>query len=249
MRKHWLSWRIILRKLFHFLQTQNSKANFWKFRFFFSEFHFDFHSFVLQICGKIGEYLWIYSNNEFPLATHCHLRSAYNTSKRISLVNDFENSFYKLITFIFPSVSQNKDTIDVKQIIYLLIKISYSLVSLFMYCECGELLRVRFDELNDDIYTSGWELFPMQIQRLLPIIVINTQQPVLLWGYGGFSCTRETFKRVVNGGYSFFNLVRWTIINGVNNFSLVFLIFVRKSCTLKVDLWGFILHNAFKNRF
>lgn len=183
----------------------------------------------------------IFSGDSWPSAA----RSQYSKE------NQFSKRFWGFILQVsnacfFCSVSQNKDTIDVKQIIYLLIKISYSLISLFMYCECGELLRVRFDELNDDIYKCGWELFPMHIQRLLPIIIINSQQPVLLWGYGGFSCTRETFKRVVNGGYSFFNLVRWIIINEVNDFSLVLLLNVRKICTLTVDLWSF--QNALKKR-
>lgn len=52
-------------------------------------------------------------------------------------------------------------------------------------------------ELNDEIYQCDWYLFPYHIQRMLPMILINTQQRVVLQGFGNIVFLRETFKEVI----------------------------------------------------
>lgn len=71
---------------------------------------------------------------------------------------------------------------------------SFGLV--FMFCEFGEQLRTRSDEINDAICELDWDSFPLPTRRMMPIIISITQHPAELVAYGGCLCARNTFKRV-----------------------------------------------------
>lgn len=71
---------------------------------------------------------------------------------------------------------------------------SFSLV--FFLCEFGENISGEFDELNGVIYQCNWHLCPLEVQNKLPIILISTQDPIILSGFGNVLCTREAFKSV-----------------------------------------------------
>lgn len=77
------------------------------------------------------------------------------------------------------------------------IALSYlSFSAIFMYCEFGEHVTDRFDEINDALYECNWHLFPYKIQKMLPIIMIGIAKPVKISGFGNISFTRETLKMV-----------------------------------------------------
>lgn len=59
---------------------------------------------------------------------------------------------------------------------------SFSLV--FFLCEFGENISGEFDELNGVIYQCNWHLCPIEVQNKLPIILISTQDPIILSGFG-----------------------------------------------------------------
>ena len=54
----------------------------------------------------------------------------------------------------------------------------------------------EFEDINDLINRFDWHLLPLEIQRLLPIIMANAQQPVGFQCFGSFICNRDTFKTV-----------------------------------------------------
>lgn len=67
---------------------------------------------------------------------------------------------------------------------------------IFMICESGEQLTIEFGKI--DFYIDwSWYLFPMSVQRVLPIISMNTQEPMILRGVGNAQCSRETLKKVI----------------------------------------------------
>lgn len=68
--------------------------------------------------------------------------------------------------------------------------------SIFIFCELGERLTGRFAEIDNEMCSSDWYTFPMDIQKMLPIILNGTQASVVLIGIGNISCTREAFKNV-----------------------------------------------------
>lgn len=67
---------------------------------------------------------------------------------------------------------------------------------IFFFCYFGESINSQFDELNDVIYQSDWYTHQLDIQRIIPTILIATQHPPVLKGFGNLVCTRESFKKV-----------------------------------------------------
>lgn len=65
-----------------------------------------------------------------------------------------------------------------------------------MFCECGERVTKEFLEVNDRICQLKWYSLSIKMQRMLPNILLATQEPVVVQGFGNCSCTREAFKNV-----------------------------------------------------
>lgn len=78
----------------------------------------------------------------------------------------------------------------------------WAFFQIFLYCEFGERLMERFDEIEDEVFNWSWYKMPLNIQKMLPIIINGIQQPVGLTGFGGIRCTREAFQNV---GFLVFN--------------------------------------------
>lgn len=72
----------------------------------------------------------------------------------------------------------------------------FSFAVVFMFCEFGEQLRRRFDEINNAICDLDWYTFPPHVQRMIPTILLSAQNPPELMAYGGVSSSRITFKAV-----------------------------------------------------
>lgn len=85
-----------------------------------------------------------------------------------------------------------------KEIIFPLPMIFWSFTLIFMFCELGERLTAQFDEIDEEIFRSNWYAFPMDVQRMLPLIMDGTQEPIVLSGLGNILCTREAFKNVID---------------------------------------------------
>lgn len=67
---------------------------------------------------------------------------------------------------------------------------------LFLSCELSDQISIDFENINDTINRFDWNSFPLEMQRLLPIIMANTQQSVGFECFRGFICNRDTFKKV-----------------------------------------------------
>lgn len=77
----------------------------------------------------------------------------------------------------------------------------WSFSSVFVFCDSSERIASYFDDV--DVYNlCNWYSFPANIQNVMPIIIMNTQVPVVLEGFGSIPCTRETCKRVNSFGSS-----------------------------------------------
>ena len=114
----------------------------------------------------------------------------------MSFTSDFSFSWdsdYKtdIICFLFQERSVN-----LIELIRPLFQAFWSFVLLFLICEFGQMITNRFDQLNEAIDDCDWSSFPKEIQKILPIIIQNTQRPVVLRTFENASCSRETFRRV-----------------------------------------------------
>lgn len=68
---------------------------------------------------------------------------------------------------------------------------------IFLLCELGERLTDRFNQIENEIFQCNWYTYPMDIQRMLPIIISETQALFVLSGLGNIQCSREAFKNVI----------------------------------------------------
>lgn len=66
----------------------------------------------------------------------------------------------------------------------------------FSTCEIGQRFTKAFDEIDREIEQLDWYLFPIEIQRILPTIIINAQEPIVIECFGIISCNRDQFKKV-----------------------------------------------------
>lgn len=66
----------------------------------------------------------------------------------------------------------------------------------FIVCELGQRMTDAFEKIDISMDHLDWYLFPIEIQRQLPMIIVVAQQSVLLESFGSIGCTREVFKNV-----------------------------------------------------
>lgn len=72
----------------------------------------------------------------------------------------------------------------------------WSFASMFLLCEYGQMVTTRFEDIDEAIYQCEWHSFPDKVQRILPTIINNTQQLVIISGFCDVQYTRETFDSV-----------------------------------------------------
>lgn len=76
-----------------------------------------------------------------------------------------------------------------------IIMMFWSFSQMFVFCNNAENVNSGFEELSDSLYCCDWYCLPYDIRRMLPIVLIATQKPVLR-GSGNIPCSREAFKEV-----------------------------------------------------
>lgn len=60
----------------------------------------------------------------------------------------------------------------------------------------GEMVCHQFNAFNEQLCQTDWYAFPIEVQRMLVIFMLDTEQPALIRGFGNIKCTREAFKNV-----------------------------------------------------
>lgn len=71
----------------------------------------------------------------------------------------------------------------------------FSFIQMFIFCNFGEFVNEGFQKLSDTLYCCDWYCLPYDIRRMMPIVMIATQKPVLR-GSGDIPCSREAFSEV-----------------------------------------------------
>lgn len=79
-------------------------------------------------------------------------------------------------------------------ILYMLILWAFTLNSVIF--ESGNRVTNQFDQFNLELNQCEWNKFPIELQRLYLISLLDTQRPKTIHIGGGIACTRETCKRV-----------------------------------------------------
>lgn len=72
----------------------------------------------------------------------------------------------------------------------------YGFGAILLICETGQRLSNAFEELGERIKTFDWYVFPLEIQRMLPVLLMAAHQEIVLECFGSIAGTRQTFKKV-----------------------------------------------------
>lgn len=78
-----------------------------------------------------------------------------------------------------------------------MVQILYSFIVMLISCDLGQRINLAFDECGEIIDQFDWYRLPIEIQRILPIIINFAQQPVDIKCFGSAACDRDTFKFVI----------------------------------------------------
>lgn len=76
------------------------------------------------------------------------------------------------------------------------ILIFWTFVTNFVFCEFGEHVTSHFNELNNIICQAEWYSLPINIQRMIPTIMMTTKRQIIVQGFGGVALTRKSFQIV-----------------------------------------------------
>lgn len=67
---------------------------------------------------------------------------------------------------------------------------------IFVLCIFGDETTTKFEEIHLAIGKCKWNEFPIEIQKLLPLVLRVAQEPIYLGGYMNVRCTRPFMKEV-----------------------------------------------------
>lgn len=81
-------------------------------------------------------------------------------------------------------------------VLKLSVEMFWAFGSIFIACELCERVSNAYSEIDDAVNHINWHLFPIEIQKMLPTIIINTQKPIVFECFGSICFSRETFKNV-----------------------------------------------------
>lgn len=142
---------------------------------------------MLIIQVEIVAYTFIFGNWRFALGTN------YDFIRILKLLG--------IICSTFPNFCSLSSMFKVHHgnIMPLLLSISngtLALATVFIACELGQRLTDGFNDIELTIDQFAWYLFPIEVKRMLPMIIADAQQPVYLECFGSIGCTREVFKSV-----------------------------------------------------
>lgn len=117
---------------------------------------------------------------------------------RMELVEFFEILKLKnvILFIIIFSIDSQSHAANLMVLVVPMVEWFASFALILLSCELAEQIRIEFDDINEILNQSDWYLFSMEILKLLPTIMVNTQRSVYLKCFGGIPCSRETFKKV-----------------------------------------------------
>lgn len=93
-----------------------------------------------------------------------------------------------------------------------LVQLGWSSSLTFIPCELSERISIAYFEVCDAVDELDWYLFPIEMQKLVPIVMVNSQAPIALRCFGSVFCGRDVFKKVCARKYNnLTNICIWQI--------------------------------------
>lgn len=89
-------------------------------------------------------------------------------------------------------------THDILLIVSLMSGVAGWMGLILMLCSFGENVTNAFGDLHPAIFGLPWYLYPVEQQKLVIIMLRASQEPNLISGYFGVTCSHEMYKKVRN---------------------------------------------------
>lgn len=70
------------------------------------------------------------------------------------------------------------------------------LVVVLICCELNQRSSDAFEQIEFTIDEWHWHLFPIEMQKMLLVIIANAQKPVEFECFGSITCSRTVFRKV-----------------------------------------------------
>lgn len=115
-------------------------------------------------------------------------------NKQIKMVLEDFSDFFAHFFFVFYRFQLDHG--NVMPVLLLILNGIVAFTTVFIACELGQRISEAFEEIDYTREQFEWYLFPIEIKRVLMMIIVNAQQPVSLECFGRIICTRETLKNV-----------------------------------------------------
>lgn len=101
----------------------------------------------------------------------------------------------------FSFLSQTRDTVDSVLFWKIIFYGCWVFGLVFFTCELGQKFTDIFDKIANQCNNQlDWYLFPIAVQRMLSIVIINVQESLVWNCFGIVSGTRDQFKKVNHKG-------------------------------------------------
>lgn len=100
---------------------------------------------------------------------------------------------------MFPCYySQSNDAIDTVLLMKSVYYGFWSFALVFCTCELGQQFSNILEKVTDDFNRLDWHSFPIEMQRMLPLIFVNVQKDINVGCFGIIIASRQQFKKVRN---------------------------------------------------
>lgn len=104
--------------------------------------------------------------------------------------------FHTQCLFFYKYRIQSQASPNISALVRLICLQFWAYFSILLICELGDRVINHFEDI-DISYLCNWHMFPTNVRRILPMVLMNTQFAVTLAGYGNIPCSRDTCKRVI----------------------------------------------------
>lgn len=104
--------------------------------------------------------------------------------------------FNLIFPFVTTYLIKSDDCLTPTDLTTTLLIISWSFIIIFSCSELGETMAFQFNVFHELLCQSNWYEFSIDMQRMLIIFMLDTQQLAFIRGYGNIVCTRDAFKNV-----------------------------------------------------
>lgn len=102
-----------------------------------------------------------------------------------------EVSMKNIISFQFQKVQD----IDF-DIFLLMIALSTSGLSLFLFCFFGKMATESYEKMSISLFECDWQNFSIDLQKYLLLMIGNSQRPLYFHGFWVITLDLETYSKV-----------------------------------------------------